>query len=97
MQSGDFRFPIPEDAHVTQLGSVKGNFDTAEGLVEVERVDGKPVDAEAYANVLRRNQFDVVQTPWQFEARSIKPRGGRVSVDAFGPVITIRFSYFGDY
>jgi hypothetical protein len=97
MRSCDFRFPLPDDARLKWIDPVKGNFDSAEGVLYLESLSGKAIDLLAYANLLQRNRFQVEQSTWHLEARSTKPEGGRVTIETSNGTGKIHFSYFGDY
>lgn len=59
MRYCDFRFPLPDGAHVVRTDSVNGGFDTIKGAIYVTAPDGSPVDLEAYAELLRKHHFNV--------------------------------------
>ena len=59
MSACDFRFPLPKGARIARADSVSGGFDTIKGAVYVTNEDGTAVDLQAYAGLLRKQNFKV--------------------------------------
>lgn len=58
MRYCDFRFPLPDKAHIVRIGSVTGGADTINGAIYLVGPDGGPIKMRAYAELLQRKHFD---------------------------------------
>lgn len=58
----DFRFPLPEKAHLVRFEITHGGADTIDGLVYVASKNGGPVNLRSYAEYLQGKHFVVNPT-----------------------------------
>jgi len=59
MRYCDYRFPLPDGAHLVATDPVSGGFDTIQGAIYVADSAGQPLDFQAYAKLLQRHHFNV--------------------------------------
>lgn len=59
MQYCDFRFPLPDNAHIVRTNLDSGGFDTINGAIYVVGADGKPISARSYAEFLQKKHWNV--------------------------------------
>ena len=58
MRYCDFRFPLPDKAHIVKIDPVTGGADTINGAIYLVGPDRGPVKMRAYAELLQRKHFD---------------------------------------
>jgi hypothetical protein len=58
MRYCDFRFPLPDKAHIVNIDPVTGGADTINGAIYLIGPDGGPVKMRAYAELLQKKHFD---------------------------------------
>lgn len=59
MRYCDFRFPLPDKAHVVRTDPVTGSADTINGTIYVVGPDGRPMSVRSYAEFLQKNHWNV--------------------------------------
>lgn len=59
MRYCDFRFPLPDKAHVVRTNIDAGGFDTIHGSIYIINSDGSPINLRHYAEFLQNKNWNV--------------------------------------